>query len=110
MNHYDLCEAFPEETTSDDWKAFLSDPEVIDWLRSELSILQEAELKKLIKDVSSSRSVGQAQLMSTLSKLNENKVEKEGPAFIYTYVPLNDQEKSAPNATILDKDVFKDEA
>ena len=109
MSHYDLANEFPEETTVEDWKRFLMDSEVVDWIRSEISMLQESELKKLVKDVSKSRSVGQAQLMNTLAKLNETKEERTGPVFIYSYVPLNKNEKQADNTNELEKDVFIDE-
>ena len=108
MNHYDLAMEC-EGTTPEDWKIFLTDTAVIDWVQSEIALLQESELKKLAHDVSKSRSVGQAQLMNVMKKMNEDKVERDGPAFVYMCVPLNTNEQKADNVQQLDKDVFIDE-
>jgi hypothetical protein len=104
MNHYDLAELTDIESMI--WKKFLMEPEVADWIKTEINLIQESELKKMIKDVNKSRSIGQAQLMNTLAKLSENKTTKEGPTFIYTYVPLNPEQAQAPNVVKLDKDIF----
>ena len=87
---------------------FLMETEVQDWLRQEISMIQNSELNKLTQDISKSRSVGQAQVMNTLSKLNENKQTREGPAFIYTYVPLNANEVGAENTNTEEEDILKD--
>lgn len=105
MSHYDLI----RDTSIDDphqWKLFLMEPEVIDWIQSELKVLQEAELKKLIKDIGDSNSVGKAQLINVLSRLNEDKEGKDGPIFIYTYIPLSKEQKQAENVQELDIDPF----
>ena len=107
MNHYDLAKEFPEETTSEDWKTFLTTTEVQEWIKSEVGMVQESELKKLVKNISQSRSVGQAQVMSTLSKLTETKLSKSGPVFIYSYVPLNPEEAQATNTQEEVEDVFQ---
>lgn len=104
MNHYEL-EAktkIPNEV----WKDFLNEPEVSDWIRSEISILRKAELNKMVKGVSDSRSVGQAQLMTTLQKLDEKSTSKEGPIFVYCYIPLSYEQAQAENIQILDHDPF----
>ena len=96
MNHYD----FAEETdySEDQWLDFLSETDVKEYIDKQLKVIQQAELSKMIKDIGSSNSVGQAQLMNALQKLNENKtIKKEGPTFIYTYVPLTDAQKEADN-------------
>ncbi len=105
MSHYDLASVY-KETTSDDWKEFLMDTGVQDWIKQEVSMIQDSELKKLLKGVSSSKSIGQAQLMNTLAKLSETKETKEGPVFIYTYVPLNSNEKKASDTHDAGRDVF----
>jgi hypothetical protein len=64
-------------------------------------------LRKLASDVSDSRSVGQAQLINAMQKLTENKTTKEGPAFIYCYVPLAETQRKAPNVQIVETDVFE---
>lgn len=107
MSHYDLEEATDVDATV--WKQFLLEPSVSEWVKSEHKLIQDSELKKLVKDVSKSRSVGQAQLMNTLTKLNEEKTIKDGPVFIYTYVPMNSEQAHAPNTNSTDKDIFMKE-
>lgn len=107
MNHYELATACA--ATCDDpqmWKEFLMEQSVSDFINSEFSILQNTELSKLIKDVSKSKSVGQAQLVNALMRLREEKKVKSGPAFIYCYVPLSYEQQDCSNITVLDKDPF----
>ena len=106
-NHYD----FAAKTDMDNveiWKEFLRDRDVIDWLTEERVLLQDSELAKLSTDVASSRSVGQAQLISAMDKIsNANKSNAAtGPTFIYTYIPLNAEQKHAPNVHELTEDIF----
>lgn len=107
MNHYELATVCAS-TCSDPqkWKEFLMEQNVSDFITSELNILQNTELSKLIKDVSKSRSVGQAQLVNALMKLRDEKKVKSGPAFIYCYVPLSSEQEECPNTVKLDKDPF----
>lgn len=107
MNHYELATTCA--TTCPDpqvWKEFLMEQSVADYINSEFSILQSTELSKLIKDVSKSKSVGQAQLVNALMKLRDDKKIKSGPAFIYTYVPLSYEQEECPNVQKLNKDPF----
>ena len=106
MNHYDLARV----TTIKDvqlWKQFLTDPEVASYIEQESQILTQTELRKLASDVSDSRSVGQAQLINAMSKLTDVKTTKEGPIFIYTYVPLSNSQKKASNVRIAEEDYFE---
>lgn len=106
MNHYDLARV----TTQKDvqlWKQFLTDPEVTAYIDQEAQILTQSELRKLASDVSDSRSVGQAQLINAMSKLTDTKTTKEGPIFIYTYVPLSSSQEKAANVEIAPEDVFE---
>lgn len=106
MNHYDLARV----TTQKDvqlWKQFLTDPEVTAYIDQEAQILTQSELRKLASDVSDSRSVGQAQLINAMSKLTDTKTTKEGPIFIYTYVPLSSSQEKAANVEIATEDVFE---
>lgn len=106
MNHYDLARI----TNIKDvqlWKQFLTDPEVSAYIDQESQILTQTELRKLAADVSDSRSVGQAQLINAMQKLTDNKSTKEGPIFIYTYVPLNKSQAKADNIVEEDHDVFE---
>lgn len=106
MNHYDLARATSQKDVQL-WKQFLTDPEVTAYIDQEVQILTQSELRKLSSDVSDSRSVGQAQLINAMSKLSENKTTKEGPIFIYTYVPLSNSQAKAANVQVEKEDVFE---
>ncbi len=100
-NHYQLA----RETSIEDptiWKAFLTDPRTVDYIQSEMSLIRTAAINDIIQQAPNSKSVGQAQLINSLLKLDEMSTTKEGPAFIYCYVPLNAEQKHAPNVQFVD--------
>ena len=108
-NHYDLAE-YTEIKNITVWKAFLLEATVQEWLEEERTILQQYELSKLTRDVANSRSVGQAQLINSMEKLNSANRNKttSGPIFVYTYIPLNAEQRAAPNVIELTEDIFLD--
>ena len=79
------------------WKDFLMDPRTVDYVTSEMNIIRTAAINAMVSKAPNSNSVGQSQLINALQKLDEKAVKKEGPAFIYCYVPLNKEQKQAPN-------------
>lgn len=100
MNHYQLAQS----TLIEDplvWKAFLTEPEVVDYISTEMNIIRTAAINEMVHKAPDSNSVGQSQLINALGKLDEKAVKKEGPVFIYTYVPLNEEQKYAPNIRTL---------
>lgn len=107
MNHYDLAIETPIGDV-ETWKQFLKEPDVVDWLTEERKILQQTELAKLSTNIANSQSVGKAQLLTSMMKVNEaNKtLNTDGPTFIYTYIPLNEQQMQAPNVRVEEKDIF----
>lgn len=106
LSHYDLAR-ITDISDIELWKAFLMDSEVAEWIKEENALVQNAELNKLLANVSKSRSVGQAQLINALSKIkDETNNKEEGPAFIYMYVPLDPEQEHAENVVMLDKDPF----
>lgn len=107
LSHYDLAEQ-TEIRDPEQWKQFLMEPEVKRWIESEVTIMQDTELKRLVKGAAKSKSMGQAQLINAFSKLNEKTNSKEGPIIIYSFVPLNENQKAASNINILDKNIFKE--
>lgn len=104
MSHYDLEEA--TEYTAELWKTFLNEPDVVSWIDSELAIIQDAELKKLVNNINTSNSVGKAQIINSLSKLSEKSTNKEGPIFVYCYIPPNAEQLQAENVNVLKNDPF----
>ena len=107
LSHYDLAEQ-TEIRDPEQWKQFLMEPEVKRWIESEVTIMQDTELKRLVKGAAKSKSMGQAQLINAFSKLNEKTDSKEGPIIIYSFVPLNENQKATSNINILDKNIFEE--
>lgn len=96
LNHYQLA----RETNIEDpmiWKTFLTDPRSVEFISSEMDLIRQATINEIIQHAGDSKSVGQAQLINSLAKLDETAQTKEGPAFIFCYVPLNTEQKFAPN-------------
>lgn len=106
-HHYDLAK-FTSIKDPDLWRDFLKEPDVKDWINEERNLMNSAELQKLLTDISNSNSIGQAQIINALQKLTEktDKINENGPKFIYTYIPLNEQQKQADNVIVLNNDPF----
>ncbi|MBP5244519.1 MAG: hypothetical protein J6Z28_07365 [Succinivibrio sp.] len=99
LNHYQLA----AETHIKDpiiWKVFLTDPQIADYVSSEMNLIRTAAINEIIHKAPNSKSVGQAQLINSLIKIDEAVSNKTGPVFIYTYVPLNEEQKFAPNVML----------
>ena len=105
-NHYELATAsgFP----ANEWKYFLMEPHVADFMRTEQSLINQIEMNKLTNNISSTgKSVGIAQNITALAKISGETRIKDGPVFVYMYVPLTEREQTAENIVILEKDPFK---
>jgi hypothetical protein len=106
MSHYDLAE-ITEIENPEIWKKFLLEQDVRNYIQTEVEILRTTEFNKMIKNVGDNqRSVGQAQLMSALDKMKQDSNRKEGPVFIYTYVPLSPEQAQAENVQEAESDPF----
>ena len=110
MNHYDLYQVCGNQYpmfTPDKWREFITDPRVSTYINSEFDAIKSAELRKIITDINSSKSVGQAQIINSLAKMLEGEDKRNtGPIFIYSYVPLTDEQAQASNVQTLSTDPF----
>lgn len=104
-SHHDLAAA--SEYSPMDWRMFLTDPRVQEYMQGELFLMQKSAVMKMMKDIDRSKSPGQAQLLNTLVQQTNSNKTKDGPVFIYTYIPLNEEEKYAPNVRASSSDPFK---
>lgn len=104
-SHYDLF-AETKYLTAEHWKEFLLLPEVVEHVRVEMEIIRKVAMNELLANAGDSNSVGKAQLMNAIAKYDEDNSVKDGPIFIYTYVPLNPEQAKAPNTTQLKEDIF----
>ena len=96
LSHYQLAQ-ITVGIDAQTWKEYLMDPRTIDYINSEMAIIRAAAINDMVHKAPNSNSVGQSQLINALQKLDEKSTTKEGPVFIYCYVPLNDEQKEAPN-------------
>lgn len=105
-NHWDLAK--DTGIPAQEWKHFLMIPVVAEYISQELNMLVENQRRAILRDLNKNqRSVGTAQILNALDKVLSGSNMKDGPIFIYTYVPLNEQEHMAPNVIELKKDPFK---
>jgi hypothetical protein len=106
MSHYELAKVTKYNST--DWRSFFTHPQVADWINEEIELLKQNKFKILLDNADSfSKSPGHAQLLSALLSSMKKETKKEGPAFVYCYIPLNENEEAAENVRILKKDPFK---
>lgn len=101
LSHYDLAERTGESPIA--WKQFLMDPRVSAFIAEELDMLKKAKVATMLNTVDTNKNTGQAQLLNTLLNQTKSNEKKEGPVFIYTQVPLNEQEQHARNVVILNE-------
>lgn len=108
MTHYDLEEKVPD-TSKSEWREFLNEADVNEYIKNEMRIISDAIQKQMITGIvdGGDRSVGRAQIINTLDKINDGVSTKDGPIFIYSYVPPDEQQKQAENIQILKNDIFK---
>ena len=95
MTHYELAEISGDSPI--EWKRFLLDPRVTAYIAEEMDMLKKSQLSKLLGSADTNKSTGQAQLLNTLLNQTKGEERKEGPVFIYTRIPLNDEEMGAEN-------------
>ncbi len=104
-NHYDLA-LQTAITDPAKWKEFLMEQDVNDYVNQETVLLQSAEFRKILLNTDRDNSAGRAQLINAMMSVSNRQQKKDGPVIIYSYVPLNEQQKKAGNIQINDKDIF----
>ena len=105
-NHYDLV-GLLGVGSPDLWKEFLQDSDVNDYIKKETELLQAAEFRKILFDVSDKdTSVGKAQLINAMVAITDKQTKKEGPIVIYSYIQPNEQQSAAENIRRITEDPF----
>lgn len=99
MSHYELAEVSGESPI--DWKQFLMDPRVVAFIAEEMDMLKKSKVAVMLSQVDTNKNTGQAQLLNTLLNQTKANDKKEGPVFIYTQIPLNEEEEHASNVSDL---------
>jgi hypothetical protein len=105
MTHYELAKK--SGFSALDWRTFITEPHVSDYINKEFELIKQNKMRQLISQLDSTmRSPGTGQALNALQKLIESGKTKDGPIFIYTYIPLNINEQKAPNVQIAPFDPF----
>lgn len=99
MNHYEL--AVKTDISPIKWKSFLMDVRVSVFIIEELDLLKKSKVAVMLKDVEENKNTGQAQLLNTLLNQTKQEQKKDGPVFIYTQIPLNENEQHAENVVMI---------
>lgn len=103
MNHYELEACSESSYSAEEWKQFLSEPDIQEYIKREMDIIRSSQMNKIVQESSDSRSVAKAQLLSALQRMEPETDKAGGPIFIYCYVPLNEEQKHAPNVMEVDE-------
>lgn len=108
-DHYQLA-SLNARYNAMSWRKFLAHPAVQDWMNEETIALQQAKYRALLKDLDgNSRSTGLPQVMNALqAAISKNDTTQSGPIFIYSYVPLNEEEMHAPNVRTESRNALED--
>lgn len=105
MDHYELSNITGISPL--DWREFITDNRVIHFIDGELELIKRSKIIAMLKDIEKNRSTGQAQLLNTLLNQTKNSNVKEGPIYIYSYIPPNAQERNSGRVEVLNVDPFK---
>ena len=111
MNQYELAEL--TEFSAEDWSEFLQDGAVQKAIEAENALIAKANMRKLISGAADNdRSVGAAQMINAMAKVDDGDKAEEH-FYIYSYVPLTENETHAEYVRLEDKwsapDIIKEE-
>lgn len=107
LDHYDMSQLDPNHSI-EDWKKFFKHPLVADWVLEELTMYRDKQIREILRDAKhSEKSVGVAQMINALSKLDLDQMSTNNKIFVYVYVPLDQEEMNADNVQIAPEDVFR---
>ena len=115
MNHYEIKEFMENEyhyiKDIQEWKDFLSDPFIQEYIKSEFAIIAESNMRKIIATVDGDdKSAGKAQLINAmLSATTNNSNKREGNIIVYSYILPNEQQSKATNTQVIKRDPFKEQ-
>lgn len=96
-NHYELADACGGVYSAEEWKVFLSEVDVQEYIKQEMNIIRNSSMNKIVQDAGTSNSVGKAQLVSALQRLDDSDESANGPIMIYCHVPPTAEQRFAPN-------------
>ena len=86
-----------------DWKMFILDSRVRNWLNDEIYLMNKQKQVELLNKLGADHSTATVQALSTIIKANENEDDRidDSKIYIYSFMPLTDQERRLNNVNIL---------
>lgn len=104
--HLDLLQHSTDKSISlKNWRDFILDTRVKNWIKEELSIIIQSKQLELLNKVGDDRSTATVQALSAIMRIdNEDDANRidDNKIFIYSFMPLTDQERRLNNAQVLD--------
>lgn len=96
-DQYELAEH--SDISASEWSQFLRDGAVQKYIAQETKVFSEAQQRKLLQRATSNdKSVGTAQMIGAIQKINQEDDAETG-FYIYSHVPLNANECEADGVT-----------
>lgn len=89
--------------TVSDWKSFLLDSRIRNWINEEVSILVRSKQVQMISKLGEDRSTATVQAFSALMRSTEEDLNNidDNKIFIYSFMPLSQEEKRLNYAQVL---------
>ena len=103
-SHIELFNASADKTlTILDWKSFLMDSRVQAWINDEIYLIMRSKTVSLLDKLGDDRSTATVQALTALMKSTTEEANKidDGKIFIYSFMPLTNEERRLNNAQVL---------
>ncbi len=102
-NHYELWQKSGKMFTPEDWKRFRLHDKVDEWYTEEIILIAKQKQVKLLSTAGDRTSVADSQALNQVTSfLERNKQDNvEQVKFIYSFVPLNENEEKAENVRVI---------
>lgn len=103
-SHIDLHKnSSDRQLTINDWKQFLMDNRVQAWINEELYIMMRTKQMSLLEQLGNDRSTATVQALTALMKSTSDESNKidDGKIFIFSFMPLTEEEERLNNAQTL---------
>ena len=103
-SHIDLHKnSSDRQLTITDWKQFLMDNRVQAWINEELYIMMRTKQMSLLEQLGNDRSTATVQALTALMKSTSDESNKidDGKIFIFSFMPLTEEDERLNNAQTL---------
>ena len=104
MTHYELAKLGDQKFSIATWRDFLTNPKISEWYTKERDIIVRSKILKMLDEIDKTKSTAIASSLSALLKQEQDNSKKgqSTTKYIYSFIPLTEMEKKAPNVRILE--------